>query len=399
MSEAYPVMEPANRMTLASGHGTMAGMRSDVTASRALGERVWNFSAGPAVLPGSVLREARDHLLVLPGTGGSILEISHRSPGFEAVLGEAEANLRTLIGLGDGHRVLFLQGGASLQFSMAPMNLLRGRGASAAYVVTGSWGRRAVTEARREGRVDVVWDGADGGYRTVPDLGSLEPSGAAYLHVTSNETIQGVEFPAGFEPSSGPPLVADSSSDFLSRPVAPERYGVIYAGAQKNAAPAGLTIVIVREDLLEEVPADLPTMLDYRTHVQHGSTYNTPPVFAIYMLVLVTRWLRNEIGGLERMHERNREKAALLYGAIDGSEGFYRGHAARSARSLMNVTFRLPTEELERSFVAEAAANGLVELAGHRSVGGVRASIYNAMPPEGVRALRAFMDGFRERHG
>lgn len=360
--------------------------------------RAWNFSAGPATLPLPVLEHARRELLELPGAGASVLEISHRSRAFEAIVEEAEANLRELLGVPSTHRVLFLQGGASLQFAMAPMNLLPA-GATAEYVLTGSWSRKALAEAERLGRARVVWDGADGGDATVPDLGALalDPD-AAYLHVTSNETIQGVQLPDGFEPEGGAPLVCDASSDFLSRPIPVERYGLLYAGAQKNAGPAGLTIVLIREDLLERIPPGLPTMLDYRTHVEHGSLYNTPPTFAIYVFLLVTRWLRDEIGGLERMHARNREKAALLYGAIDASEGFYRGHAAREARSLMNVTFRLPSEELERTFLAEAAEHGLLGLAGHRSVGGIRASIYNAMPLEGVRALRDLMDDFRARH-
>jgi phosphoserine aminotransferase len=363
-------------------------------------ERLWNFSAGPTTMPLPVLEEARAHLLSLPGAGASILEISHRSPAFDGVLEEAEANLRDLLAIPPGHRVLFLQGGASLQFSMAPMNLLRGSGATAAYVVTGSWAQRAVAEAGREGAVEIVWDGAGGGYASVPeDLAELElPADAAYLHVTSNETIQGVEFPAGFEPGGGPPLVCDASSDVLSRPLPIERYGLLYAGAQKNAGAAGLTIAILREDLLERIPDGLPTMLDYRTYAEHRSLYNTPPVFAVYVLVLVTRWLRDEVGGLDKMAERNREKAALLYEAIDASEGFYRGQAEPEARSRMNVTFRLPSAELEDAFVAESAGHGLLELRGHRSVGGIRASIYNAMPLEGVRALAELMDEFRSAH-
>jgi phosphoserine aminotransferase len=361
--------------------------------------RVWNFSAGPANLPLPVLEEAREHLLALPGAGASILEISHRSTAFEAIVGEAEANVRELLAAPASHAVVFLQGGASLQFSMAPMNLLRGAAAPARYVVTGAWGAKALAEARREGPVDVAWDGRDVGYADVPDIAALDvPDDAAYLHVTSNETIQGVELPAGFEPLAGPPLVCDASSDFLSRPIPVERYGLLYAGAQKNAGPAGLTVALVREDVLANVPDGLPTMLDYRTYVEHSSLYNTPPVFAIYVLMLVTRWIRDEIGGLDKMHALNREKAALLYEAIDGSEGFYRGHAATSARSLMNVAFRLPTPELEAAFLAQAHDHGLIELRGHRSVGGIRASIYNAMPIDGVRALREFADDFRARN-
>ena len=362
-----------------------------------MSDRLWNFSAGPATLPLSVLERAQADLVALPGAGASVLEISHRSAAFDAVIGEAEANLRQLLGVPETHRVLFLQGGASLQFSMAPMNLLDE--GTADYVVCGSWAKKALAEARRLGRTRVAWDGAETSFTTVPDLVALEldPS-AAYLHVTSNETIQGVELPPGFEPAGGAPLVCDGSSDFLSRPIPVERYGLLYAGAQKNAGPAGLTLALLREDLLERIPDGLPTMLDYRTHVENRSLYNTPPAFAIYVFMLVTRWLRDEVGGLEEMHERNREKAAVLYEAIDASEGFYRGHAAREARSLMNVTWRLPSEDLEKAFIAEAKAEGLLELKGHRSVGGIRASIYNAMPLEGVRALRAFMDDFRDRN-
>jgi phosphoserine aminotransferase len=359
--------------------------------------RVWNFSPGPATLPVEVLERAREDLLSLPGAGASILEISHRSPMFDAVVEEAEANLRDLLGVPPAHRVLFLQGGASLQFSMVPMNLLGPGSPPAAYVVTGSWGEKALAEARKLGRAVAVWDGGSSGYTMVPDIGALD-AGGAYLHVTSNETIQGVELPEAFEPHGGPPLVCDASSDFLSRPIPVQRYGLLYAGAQKNAGPAGVTIVIVREDLLDRIPDGLPTMLDYRTHVEHGSRYNTPPVFAIYLVALVTRWLRDEVGGLEKMHAIDREKAGLLYEAIDASEGFYRGHATAEARSLLNVTFRLPSEELEAAFLAEAERAHLLELRGHRSVGGIRASIYNAMPLEGVRALRDLMGGFRARH-
>jgi phosphoserine aminotransferase len=362
-------------------------------------ERVWNFSAGPAALPLPVLEQARDELLSLPGAGASILEISHRSAAFEAILDETEANLRELLEIPGSHHVLFLQGGASLQFAMVPMNLRGERRAQ--YVVTGSWGRRALAEARTIVGAEVAWDGAADGYTSVPDLGSVAlDAGAAYVHLTANETIGGVEFPAGFEAAlpADPPLVCDASSDFLSRPIEVSRFGVLYAGAQKNAGAAGLTVVILDERIAGRIPDGLPTMLDYRTHVEHRSTYNTPPTFAIYVLLLVTRWLRDDVGGLDKMAERNEEKAALLYEAIDASEGFYRGHARPDARSRMNVTWRLRDEDLERAFLDEARANGLVELKGHRSVGGIRASIYNAMPVEGVRALRSFLEEFATRN-
>jgi phosphoserine aminotransferase len=288
-----------------------------------------------------------------------------------------------------------------MQFSMAASNLLRGSGRQSDYVLTGSWGEKALKEARREGQVRTAWTHKDDGYRRTPAteelLESIDAS-PAYVHVTTNETIQGVEFPDTPIVPDDARLVADASSDFLSRPIDVARYTVLYAGAQKNAGPAGLTIAIVRDDVLATIPDDLPTMLDYRTYVEHRSLYNTPPVFPIYVFLLVTRWLRDEVGGLDAMLERNRGKAALLYDVLDAMPAFYRGHAERGSRSLMNVTFRLPTEELERTFVAEAADDGLVELKGHRSVGGIRASIYNAMPREGVERLAAFMRAFADRH-
>ena len=356
-------------------------------------ERAWNFSPGPGALPLPVLEQVRDEIVELPGAGASILEISHRSNAFERVIEEAEANLRTLLSIPDSHRVLFLQGGASLQFAMVPMNLML---SGADYVVTGSWGKKAFAEAAMLGNARLVWDGAQTGFTSVPRLDGLS-SNADYLYVTSNETIEGVEFPPAFEPAGGPPLVCDASSDFLSRPILVERYGLLFAGAQKNAGPAGVTVIVIRDDLLETIPRGVPTMLDYRTFSEHRSLYNTPPVFAIYVLMLVTRWLRDTVGGLDAMAKLNEEKAAILYEAIDGSDGFYRGVAAPECRSRMNVTFRLPSEDLEVSFVEQAAGEGLMELGGHRSVGGIRASIYNAMPVESVQALRGFMERFRAR--
>jgi len=361
-------------------------------------ERVFNFSPGPATLPLPVLQEVQQNLLALPGVGASVLEISHRSKTFEEMIAQAEANIRALLNLPEEYHVLFLQGGASLQFSQVPMSFLRGTGRSADYIVTGSWAKRALAEAQREGSVRIVWDGKADNYSRVPKHGEYEidPS-AAYVHFTSNETIQGIQFPA--EPETGDvPLVCDASSDFLSRPIDVKRYGLIYAGAQKNVGPAGVTIVIIRQDMLEQVPDDLPTMLNYTVHVEHRSLYNTPPVFAVYVVMLVTRWLLENIGGLEQMHAINRQKAQLLYEAIDRSEGFYRGHAQPDSRSLMNATWRLPSEELEVQFVKEAKEAGLHELKGHRSVGGIRASMYNAMPIEGVRTLVEFMEHFRQKH-
>jgi phosphoserine aminotransferase len=361
-------------------------------------ERVFNFSPGPATLPLPVLQEVQQNLLALPGVGASVLEISHRSKTFEEMIAQAEANIRALLSLPEEYHVLFLQGGASLQFSQVPMSFLRGTGRSADYIVTGSWAKRALAEAQREGAVRIVWDGKADNYSRVPKHGEYEiDPNAAYVHFTSNETIQGVQFPA--EPEAGDvPLVCDASSDFLSRPIDVKRYGLIYAGAQKNVGPAGVTIVIIRQDMLEQVPDDLPTMLNYTVHVEHRSLYNTPPVFAVYVVMLVTRWLLENIGGLEQMHAINQQKAQLLYEAIDRSEGFYRGHAQPDSRSLMNATWRLPSEELEVQFVKEAKEAGLHELKGHRSVGGIRASMYNAMPIEGVRTLVEFMEHFRQKH-
>ena len=362
-----------------------------------MADRVFNFAAGPATLPLSVLEHAQRELVALPGIGASPLEVSHRSPWFEDVIGEAEDNLRSLLGVPGSHHVLFCQGGASMQFSMVPMNLLRGAEGEAAYVITGSWGSKALKEAEKEGAARAVWSGKDEGFVRVPrddELRDVLDADTTYVHITSNETIHGVEFPATPAVPPGVPLIADSSSDFLSRPVNVASHALMYAGAQKNAGPAGVTVVIVRDDLLGRIPDRLPTIMDYRTYVENGSMYNTPPVFAIYVLMLVTRWLKDDVGGLEKQLEHNREKASVVYDAIDGSDGFYRGHAEPGSRSLMNLTWRLPSEDLERRFVHEAAALGLVELKGHRSVGGIRASLYNAMPLAGAEALADFMRTF-----
>ncbi len=357
--------------------------------------RVYNFSAGPAVLPEPVLAEVQRDLLALPGVGSSIMEISHRSATFQKILDDAGQAVRRLLAVPDGYHVLFLQGGSRLQFSMVPMNLLRGTGKSADYILTGSWGKKAIDEARREGAVCVAWDGADTGYDRLPAASDLDlRADTAYVHFTSNETIEGVQFPA--EPDVGSvPLVCDGSSDFLSRPLPIQRYGLVYACAQKNAGPAGVTIVVVRNDLVEHSSEGLPGMLSYRVQAKHGSLFNTAPTFGIYVVGLVARWLLDEVGGLEAMAERNRAKAAILYDAIDASGGFYRGHARSDCRSSMNVTFRLPSEELEQTFLEQAGQRQLVSLAGHRSVGGIRASIYNAMPRAGVEALGQFMREFR----
>ncbi|HJN42925.1 MAG: 3-phosphoserine/phosphohydroxythreonine aminotransferase [Acidobacteria bacterium] len=358
--------------------------------------RIFNFSAGPAVLPEPVLEEAQRDLMALPGVGMSVLEISHRSAAFDRILGQAEADLRALTGAGDEYHVLFLQGGASQQFAMVPMNLLPPDGV-ADYSLTGSWAKKAAAEAAKFGRVNICATTEEEAFTRVPAFDGLQVSdGSAYVHVTSNNTIVGTQWPS--MPDVGDtPLVVDASSDLLCRPIDMTRYGLIYGGAQKNLGPAGLTLVIIRADLAERGPESLPTMLRYAVAAKNRSRYNTPPVFAIYLFGLVMRWLLDN-GGLAAMETRNRRKAALLYEAIDRT-GFYRGTAQTGSRSLMNVTFRLSSEELERRFVTEAGEAGFSGLKGHRSVGGQRASIYNAFPESGVEALVAFMAEFERVHG
>jgi phosphoserine aminotransferase len=359
-------------------------------------ERIFNFSAGPAVLPVPVLEEAQRDMLSLPGVGMSVMEISHRSKTFDAIIAGAEAGLRELLKVPDNYHILFLQGGASLQFSMVPMNFLPPDG-SADYVLTGSWGKKALKEAKKVGAVNVAATMADGGFTRVPsrDEISLSPH-AAYVHITSNETIEGVQWKR--EPNVGDvPIVADMSSDILSRAIDVSKYGLIYAGAQKNMGPSGVTVVILRDDLLQRIPENLATMLDYRIHVENKSLYNTPNTWGIYILNLVCKWVQ-EKGGLGAMERENEEKARLVYEAIDATD-FYRGHADMDCRSTMNVTFRLPAEELEKKFVAESTVQGLDGLKGHRSVGGIRASIYNAFPHAGVEALVSFMKDFERRNG
>ncbi len=362
-------------------------------------ERVYNFSAGPAALPLPALEEAQRDLLAIGKEGASVMEISHRSKTFDGILQTAKANIKALLNIPDNYRILFLQGGATLQFSMVPMNLLRGSGKTASYILTGSWGGKALKEAKKEGATSVAWDGKPEGFVRVPAPSelALEPD-AAYVHFTSNETIEGVQFKTEPE-AGGAPLVCDMSSDFLSRPFPVDQYGIIYAGAQKNIGPSGIALVIMREDLLERTPAGLPSLLDYKLMAENDSLYNTPPTFGIYMIMLVTKWIIETVGGLDKMAALNARKAAALYSVIDASGGFYKGHAAVEYRSDMNVTWRLPSEELEKDFVEQAKAAGLVALKGHRSVGGIRASIYNAMPMEGVEALCGFMADYQKKNG
>ena len=370
--------------------------------------RIHNFAAGPAALPLPVLERAREELVDYRGTGMSVLEMSHRSPAYDEIHHGAMAAVRRLMGVPEGWSILFLQGGASLQFSMVPMNLMHPR-RRADYVLTGSWAKKAAAEARREGEVRIAASTEGDGFRRVPGPGELDlDADADYLHLTTNNTIFGTQMRELPVPAADVPLVVDMSSDVLSWPVPVERLGLLYAGAQKNLGPAGVTLVIVRDDLLERAPQSLATMLQYRTHAAADSLYNTPPTFAIYLMGLCLAWVEEQ-GGVAAMEAASRRKADTLYAAIDGSD-FYRGTAEPASRSRMNVTFRLAEEALEKAFLAEAAearpsspatppATPMVQLKGHRSVGGVRASLYNAVPQQAVDDLVAFMADFERRHG
>jgi phosphoserine aminotransferase len=352
--------------------------------------RIYNFSAGPAILPKEVLEKAQSELLSLNGIGMSVMEISHRSNHFASVLESAEQGIRDLLNVPENYRVLFLQGGASLQFSMIPMNFLK---TSADYVVTGAWGEKAVKEAQKCGNAIVIFSTKESGFRSVPMQEELNFSqNPDYIHYCSNETIDGVEFKYDLD-GAGIPVICDASSNILSKPIDIEKYALIYAGAQKNIGPSGITLVIIRDDLLKRVPENQFSMLDYRAIAKNDSMLNTPNTWGIYLVSLVCEWLKAK-GGVAEIAKINTKKAKILYDAIDASDGFYQGHAEKTARSLMNVTFRLPTEDLEKKFVEEAKIAGLDGLKGHRSVGGIRASIYNAFPIAGTEALIEFMRDF-----
>ena len=365
------------------------------------GHRLHNFNAGPAALPLPVLERAQNELISLPDAGMSVMELSHRSKTFEAINERAQNGIKQLLGLTEEYSVLFLQGGASLQFFMAPLNLLA-ENQSSDYLLTGDWGVKSFAEsqkaaARKNAQTRIAATTKDENFARVPtaDEMQLDPN-AKFVHFTSNETIGGVQWQS--EPdTSGVLLVADASSDILSRPIDIEKYGLIYAGAQKNIGPSGVTVVIVRRDFLSDNGSTLPAMLDYQTHIKNNSLYNTPNTFGIYMISLVCDWLK-ELGGLSAMQKINHEKSALLYDVIDGSD-FYSAHAEKCSRSQMNVTWRLPNEDLEKQFAQEAEASNMIGLKGHRSVGGLRASIYNAVPRESVAALAEFMRGFEKKRG
>ncbi len=360
-------------------------------------EKIYNFSAGPAILPVEVLLKAQNELLSLNGIGMSVMEISHRSRHFEHILHQAENGIRQLLDIPENYKILFLQGGASLQFSMIPLNFL-GKSETADYIVTGAWGVKAVKEAEKCGNVNVIFSSAEMGFKSTPAQEELRFSpNAEYVHYTSNETIEGVEFK--YELDGGViPVVCDASSNILSKPLDIEKYALIYAGAQKNIGPSGVTLIIIRDDLLARVPQNQHSLLDYRAIAANESMLNTPNTWGIYIVSLVCEWLK-EKGGVPAMEKINREKARVLYNAIDASDGFYAGHAEKSARSLMNVTFRLPSPELESRFCAESESAGLNGLKGHRSVGGIRASIYNAFPKEGAEILADFMNDFAQKNG
>ncbi len=360
-------------------------------------KRVFNFNPGPAALPLEVLQQAQAEMLDYKGTGMSVMEISHRSKEFEAIVTEAQNDLRDLMKIPADYKILFLQGGASLQFAMVPMNF-RPVGASADYIVTGTWSKKAFKESQKLGVAKAAASLEADNFNRLPaqsDL-KLDPL-AAYLHFTSNETIHGVEYFTEPTPPAGVPLICDASSDFISRQVDVSKYAMIYAGAQKNAGPAGVVVCIIREDLLGKVPANLPNLLDYKALAEENSLLNTPPCWSVYIVGLVMKWAKG-LGGLQVIEKRNQIKADLVYKAIDESGGFYKGHA-KSDRSRMNITFRLPNEPLEDQFAGEAKKNDLIGLKGHRSVGGMRASLYNALTVEAAEALVRFMKEFQQKNG
>jgi len=360
-------------------------------------KRVFNLNAGPAILPEEVIKEAQEQLFTLPGAGMSILDMSHRSKKFDEILLSAKNGIKSLLDISDDYEILFLQGGASLQFSMVPLNLMPPKN-KADYIVTGSWSKKAVKEAKRVGTVNIAASTESENFKRIPkpEEIKLDPD-SAYVHFTSNNTIYGTQWHA--EPQVGNlPLVCDASSDILFKKIDVSKYALIYAGAQKNIGPSGVVLVILRKDLLERSSDSLHTMLNYKTHVENNSLYNTPNTFGIYMIDLVAKHLVKK-GGLDAMYKTNLEKAKLLYDCIDSSDGYYKGHAEKDSRSLMNVTFRLPSEELEKKFIDEVTKAGFVGLKGHRSVGGLRASIYNAFPLLGIQELVKFMIEFKAKNG
>ncbi len=358
--------------------------------------RALNFNAGPASLPEPVLKRAHEEWLDYRGTGMNVMEMSHRSQEYEEIHQSAKSSMSRLLAIPENYEILFLQGGASLQFTMVPLNLLE-KEKKGLYVLTGSWSEKALKEARKICKTEIAASGKNEQYRAIPPLDSFsgELESGSYLHITSNNTIFGTQWQE-FPRHSPIPVVADMSSDILSRPIDVSSFGLIYAGAQKNLGPAGVTVVIIRKDLLNRPDDSIPTMLDYRTHAKNDSLYNTPPTMSVYLLKLVLEWAES-LGGIQVIEKMNKEKAKALYETIDESDGFYRGHAEKNSRSLMNITFTLENEELTQTFLAEAKSLGFIGLNGHRSVGGCRASIYNAVPLEHVEKLAVFMKKFKSR--
>ncbi|WNR43541.1 3-phosphoserine/phosphohydroxythreonine transaminase [Paenibacillus roseipurpureus] len=361
-----------------------------------MGNRAYNFNAGPAALPLEVLQRAQEEFVDFKGIGMSIMEISHRSAEYEQVHNETQALLKRIFGIPDGYQILFLTGGASSQFAMIPMNFLK-PGKVGSYVLTGAWAEKAVQEAALFGEVSLAASSKEQKFMKIPALSEInvDPN-SAYLHVTSNETIEGAQFQS-FPETGNIPLIADMSSDILSRPIDVSKFSMIYAGAQKNLGPSGVTVAIIKDDMLVDLPKKIPTMLQYGTHSKNNSLYNTPPAYSIYMVNLVLKWIEEQ-GGLTVIEKNNVEKSGLIYSAIDGSNGFYRGPVDAASRSMMNITFRLQDEELEKKFIKETEQNGFVGLKGHRSVGGLRASTYNAVPYASCKALADFMKDFQQRN-
>ena len=362
-----------------------------------MAHRIWNFNPGPATLPLPVLERAKADIPDYSGSGMAVMELSHRSKEYAAIHAEAKSLLTELFGIPENFKVLFLQGGASLQFAMIPMNLL-GEGKSADYVNTGAWSKKAIKEAKFFGTVNIAGSSEDMNFNKIPNAGELnfDPN-AVYVHITSNNTIAGTQW-ATFPDTGGVPIVADMSSDILSRKIDFGQFGLIYAGAQKNLGPSGVTVVIINDDLAAKCKEDVPTLLSYATHIEKDSVFNTPPTYAIYLVKLVLEWVKDQ-GGLDAIEKVNREKGDLLYSTMDANKEFYRGTVELDSRSFMNVTFRLPTEDLEAKFISEGMAAGFGGLKGHRSVGGVRVSMYNAMPLEGIKALTDFMVDYANKNG
>jgi len=382
------------RLTQTSNIGPKSIMSTTTAASR-----IFNFSAGPAVLPLSVLEQIQAEMLSLPGVGSSVLEISHRSKDFDAILEDAVARVTQVLNVPDSHEVLFIQGGGALQNIMIPANLIADPSQTADYIQTGAWGKKSAGEVHNYGKLNVAYDAGETNYDRVPSQDELKlTADAAYVLLTSNETIQGVQF-RKLPDTGGVPIVADKSSDIFGEPINVADYGLLYACAQKNAGVSGVTIVVMAKELIERSAPKMPSYLSYAKHSAGGSRFNTPCSFGIYVTGLVCKWLQEEIGGVEKMAAINKSKAKMLYGVIDSSDGFYIGHAQPADRSTMNVTFKMATPELDSKFVSEAAEAGMSTLKGHRSVGGIRASIYNAMPVEGVESLTAFMKDFAAKNG